>query len=360
MFPFRGRAYYRSVDRPSVLHYSRFIGGAPAYEAVPPTNFLDIDSADGDVVTGWALAQDFAIIFKRRSMFMLSHDKENNPVVRPLHSGVGAVSDRAVASLDGMVFFLSDAGLFMFDGSSVQPLSDQLTDLFAQVPPAGFKDAFAWADSVERKVYFSLQGGPGNINNEVWVVHVDRLRGQGASFFTRLKGFELQSAIQYKSEVYVGFRRTDSGASKYDIGQWGSSDMIGGEDDYEGSIDTRWMTLGDPTATKVFKRLDVVYEQTTSASMTVSWALDWDDRSEAGSTTMSMADPDATLWNDGVWDVARQWDGARLRTKRLDLSDAQGNCIRFRLSLADPWKVVGFRLTYTDHGTQTGGLDDVE
>jgi len=357
-FPFRGRVYYRSVAHPSLLHYSRLISGTPAPEAVSSTNLLDVSSGDGDVVTAWAHAQDFAVVFKRRSMFQLTHDKTETPVLSPVFSGVGCVSDRAVASLDGRVFFLAESGVYAFDGVSVVPVSRELSALVEQLPKAYLDDAFAWASIEDRRIYFSVVSS-GSSNRTVWAVHVDAIGGGPGAAFSVIDDFPLSCALPYKHEVLVGFQSTVGGTQTWDIGQWGSSDQIR-DDSFQGSFDTKWIDLGSPDQDKTFKTLEIVYVQTGNYSMTVEWFTDWDDRSAVGSTTFALTDPDATHWDDGNWDTFRVWDGARTRTKRIPISDLTGKSVLFRLSTASgalPWKIVGFYLEWAEHGRRTRGTD---
>jgi hypothetical protein len=273
-------------------------------------------------------------------------------------SGVGCVSDRAVASLDGRVFFLAESGVYAFDGVSVVPVSRELSALVEQLPKAYLNDAFAWASIEDRRIYFSVVSS-GSSNRTVWAVHVDAIGGGPGAAFSVIDEFPLSCALPYKHEVLVGFQSTVGGTQTWDIGQWGSSDQIR-DDSFQGSFDTKWIDLGSPDQDKTFKTLEIVYVQTGNYSMTVEWFTDWDDRSAVGSTTFALTDPDATHWDDGNWDTSRVWDGARTRTKRIPISDLTGKSVLFRLSTASgalPWKIVGFYLEWAEHGRRTRGTD---
>jgi hypothetical protein len=357
-FPFRGRVYYRSVENPSLLHYSRLINGTPAPEAVASTNFIDVASGDGDVVTGWALAQDFAVVFKRRSMFQLTHDKTETPVIAPVFTGVGAVSDRAVASLDGRVFFLSESGIYVFDGVNVVPVSRELNDIVEMLPSAYLEDAFAWASVEDRRVYFSVVR-EGDTNRAVFAIHVDALEGGPASAFSVIEDFPLSCALPYKHEVLVGFKSQTGGSEKWDLGQWNSSDLVR-DTAYSGSWNTKWLDMDSPDKDKIFKYVEVVYVQTGNYSCTLNWYSNWDDRTAAGTTTFALTDPDALHWDDGNWDTSRSWDGARTRSKRVPISDLVGKSLQLEFSTASgstPWKIVGFYVEWSDQGKRTRGTD---
>lgn len=365
-FPFRTRVYYGgNPDTASVLFYSRAQNGR---EAVSSTNFIDVDSHDGDVLTGFALSQDYALIFKRRSVFMLTHDKSEEPILSPLSRGIGAVNDRTAASFEGSVYFLSENGMYMFDGSSVKPLSSDLTERVSLLPRDGLEDAFMWVDQRTRRIYISLVVGPGSKNNEIWVLHVD------TQAISRIEDYEVYCATPWEGRTLVGYTTTEGGSDYFDIGLFDARDEVGVGNFIQGRFETRWLNFEAPGADKIFERIELYYVQQGSYEMSVDWATDWDDRKSYAATATPMAPPDATIWGDGNWDNStaadgfptRQWDEKRVRTARVDLSaseggvEARGRAIRIGLETAaggTPWRIVGMLIHYSDLGLRADGID---
>ena len=357
--PFRGRVYYGGVPgTPSILYYSRGQGGR---EAVSATNFLDVSGHDGDYLVGGALVQDFAVIFKRRSVFMLTHDKNELPILTPIQRGVGAVSDRAVASYEGRVYFLGETGLYVFDGASVKPLSRELNRLVEQVPPGGLADAVAWTDPRNRRILFSVPGGPGEKNNEIWVIHVDT----GA--ISKIEGVTVYSAAPWRNETLVGY---EDGVND-SIGFWGFQEQVGAVF-YDGRYETQWLDIQRPYTDKVFYRAELFYVQTGSFTLTVDWALDWDDRDTRVAETIRMSDPDAEIYGEGNWDNSttdgeptRPWDSQRLRSAVVNITaegadEARGRAIRFGFETSRgraPFRLVGLLLHYADLGARSNSMD---
>jgi hypothetical protein len=373
-FEFRGRTYYGgNVEDPLVLYYSGLI---PNREAVAADNFVLISSdGSGDEITAYGLSNDYALVFTKRSTHMITHDKQEEPILSPLSRTIGAVSDRAVVSLGGKTFFVSEDGLYAFDGSRVVPLSREISGQVKSLPPGYLKDIVGWAEPAERRVYFSVVTGASKTNNEVWSIHVDT----GA--VSKLP-FSVTAATRYKGEGIVGFGYASSkaGAQVYDLGMWGVSNSIGASSSFEGSFETRWIAGRNPQSDKTYYRLDVFYVQTANKDMTVSWQTDW-DRDLVGTTTFSLSDPSALTWNETLSDgTTRKWDGttevktwdeARVRCKRISFSvtdettypsgsplTAKSLKINFSTSGRDtPWKLVGFMLHYDDHGVRGEGTD---
>jgi hypothetical protein len=358
-FVFRGRTYYwGNSDTPSFLFYS----GLNAPEAVPTQNVLDVSSADGDIVTGHSVAQDYALVFKRRSIYLLSHDREEQPLLSPISQGIGAVSDRAIVQFDGRVYFLSDDGFMVTDGSRTQPLSRELDEWVRLLPKAHMPDAFGWSDRSGRRVMLSVNAGGSDYNNEVWAIHVDT----GA--ITRLTGFILGAAMNYKEETLVIYRIRPN---VWELGLWDADQNIADSTGYTGKFETKWLDMGSPFADKRFSHAIVYYVQDGSHDLTVDWAVSWDDRTNRGSTTMQLSYTDAdgnnnaTLWNDGNWDTSRKWDGARTRSARVDIADDNedsvlGKSIQLAFSTTGPntpFHIVGFEVHYEEFGDRQDGTD---
>jgi hypothetical protein len=408
-FLFRGKTYYGgNEENPNVIFYSE---GDGAKEAVPVDNFILLGSNVADPITGYSIAGDFALLFKSRSTYILTQDKTGLPIVTPLSTTIGAVSDKAAIGFEGRVYFVSESGLFAFDGSKIVPLSPDIASVIKSVPRGSLRNSFAWSDPLERRVYFSIAVGPRSSNNEVWAIHVD----SGA--LSKISVM-VTAACFHKGDVLVGYNSSIDGTGVDDLGVWGCGTRlyyrIPSESDLssvalERRFETRWMFLKSPQSDKTFYRLDVFYMQTggyqeaaPSQSLTgfdnriyVEWFTDW-DRNVVGGTTITPADPGALLWNDQVGDglgaaswgqresgpTRRLWDEKRVRSKRINIavtdrvdpssplplineaSDPSGEnitakSIKFSFSTGGDagWRIIGFMLHAEDHGIRAEGTD---
>ena len=74
-------------------------------------NFIDVRKDDGDRITGLGRYQDILIIFKERSIFQLSFDESNQPVVSPISSSTGCVSHKSIDNVENDLYFLSREGV---------------------------------------------------------------------------------------------------------------------------------------------------------------------------------------------------------------------------------------------------------
>jgi hypothetical protein len=352
-FTFRGRVYYRGDN--SLLHYSKL--NFP--EAVSVTNFIEINTNDGDEITGWGAAQDYAIVFKRKSAYLLTHDKNEDPVITPLQSTFGAITDRAVISFDNNTYFLSDVGFHLFDGSSFKRLSSVLDEKVKQLPKHTREAATVFADRQNNRVYISVNGNPGIENNEVWVIHTDN------GSFSIIDDRSVVAAIPYKDEVVIASNTDSDGNANLFL--WGTGYDLDGTG-FTGSYSTEWLELKNPHSDKRFYKLLMYFVQTGNIEMTVSWYADWDDRTAVGSETFTLDEAETVYWGktDVTWSTSAKWDERRLVSKFVDLKETSGSAaqtitakaMRFKFETNDantPFRLVGWQVVADDYGERAEG-----
>lgn len=80
------------------------------------------DGKKGGVVEAMRSYGQYLVVFKRQAIWVLSGHSEDSFTVRKLASHVGAVGPDAVDELDGLLYFLSDDGLYVTDGTAVEPV----------------------------------------------------------------------------------------------------------------------------------------------------------------------------------------------------------------------------------------------
>lgn len=353
-FPFRNRVYYRGRDG-DYLFYSK--KNFP--EAVSTTNFIEVNTSDGDKISAWGVAQDYAMIFKRNSVFLLTHDKAEEPVITPLSSTYGAISDRGVISFDNKTYFVSDVGFHMFDGSSFKRLSTALDERIQLLPRHTREGLCVFSDTMNSRVYIAVNSNPGDANNEVWVIHTATGAFSVISSLAAIGG--INAAIDYKGEVVIASSSSifEEGAAldpandimRPDLFMWDTGYDHNGTA-FTGSYSTEWLELKNPHSDKRFYKLLLYFVQTGSeVDLQVDWYLNWDERAVAGTSSVSLHDEGASEdWDDGdVWGTAAGWDEARLVSKFVDLSetsatgeaqDITAKSIRFKFSTTSSTKTV--------------------
>ena len=85
----------------------------------PAINFIDVPSPyDGDPITGLAILYGNLIVFKRNSIYIITGTDPTTFVVSKMNSAVGCVSPYSVVSVDDLVYFVSDKGLYALNLSN--------------------------------------------------------------------------------------------------------------------------------------------------------------------------------------------------------------------------------------------------
>jgi hypothetical protein len=87
------------------------------------TFYRDIESGDGDVITGITAFQNTALVSKNESLWRLTFSDTDNTVnVQRVQSTVGAVSGKNVVANDTYAFFVHPTGIYVTDGNNVQSM----------------------------------------------------------------------------------------------------------------------------------------------------------------------------------------------------------------------------------------------
>jgi len=116
---------YTICGRPNRLYFSEPF--EPEYW--PAANFIDVEPGDGDRIMGAVSNFDSLVICKRRKSYVLRFNE--NPaleVVCPtrISSDIGCISPRSFAQVESGSVWLSDRGLALYDGRSVEMLPESV------------------------------------------------------------------------------------------------------------------------------------------------------------------------------------------------------------------------------------------
>lgn len=120
----KGRLFIsgQSAD-PTRLAWSDFAD----YTTWSSTGFTYVpQSKTGDPITGMIVFQDNLIIFTRKTKYVLFGDDPGNFVLRQSSGKKGAVNQASIASDPNYIYFLSDDGVYRYNGSQDELISDPI------------------------------------------------------------------------------------------------------------------------------------------------------------------------------------------------------------------------------------------
>jgi hypothetical protein len=117
----KGRMFVAGQSDPTRMSYSDFAD----YTSWSSTGFQHVpQSKTGDPITGITVFQDNLIIFTRKTKYILFGDDPGNFVLRQASGKKGAVNQAVIKSDPNYVYFLSDDGIYRFNGSQDELMSD--------------------------------------------------------------------------------------------------------------------------------------------------------------------------------------------------------------------------------------------
>jgi hypothetical protein len=96
----------------------------------PANNYIDIEPNDGDAIVSIKRYQQNVYIFKKRSIYELIQTGGSGAeafIVRPVARGIGAWAKNSVKAIENRgILFLGQNGVYMFDGSNFDFISDPI------------------------------------------------------------------------------------------------------------------------------------------------------------------------------------------------------------------------------------------
>lgn len=112
-----------AYSEPTRLYYS--LPGRP----FSVTGYLETGSGfDIDRITGVFAHQGVLVIFKERSIWLLSGNSEDTFYLRKVVSDIGCRSHFSVVPVEDVLYFLSEDGFSTFDGATAKPVSGSKPD----------------------------------------------------------------------------------------------------------------------------------------------------------------------------------------------------------------------------------------
>ena len=304
-------------------------------------SWIDVDPDDGSEIQGVASFGDGILIFKDRSIYLLSGTDENSFTLYPVDTSVGTMCPKTVVSGANKVFWLDPfQGVYVFDGANVTPISDPIREyLLANInnnsPYIARHSAFFYKD----KYYLSV----------CWNGSVDTTTPTRTFVYdTRLKAWTewsvgFASAVVVDGVAYIGRPRGDHIGGSATVGVYKLED---GETDAGAAFTSRFKTPWfSPSGSVNLKHrvrhftLFLTSQQAGSTQFTL--ARDFDPSDVVSQQTLSSVPPAS---EDEV--VVNMPSVSRSLSNALQLTVEEVG--------SDPWQLNGIELTYNVRADMRG------
>ena len=125
-------------------------------------SWFEVDPVDGYGITGiHSFRNETLIIFKANSIWAITGDSPDSFSLRNVSPEIGCIAPETIQVVDGKLVWLSNGGVYYFDGSVPRPLkTDNISKGIDGIPASRRREACAIYD-VHRREYLLAHSGPG-------------------------------------------------------------------------------------------------------------------------------------------------------------------------------------------------------
>lgn len=316
---FRGRLWAANMaNEPNTVRWS----AAVPFHKVWPASAAEslIDNSDNSDITGMAPLGEHMVVYKRNSIWlMVFTDIDVFGVARytptKVISGIGCVSNSSIQQIRGTHVFLSDSGIYQFDGTNVRKVTETRGyDRLRQFMRTTVRDSRATAVHWRSKGcyllalprYDSVDSNSKGVNDHVVVwdyVH---------------DTFWIWDNFKVSCWLHVN---DDSQDDKiYFVDNYGGLYELGGTTDHGAAISSYATTqrIGYETNNAWLLRDVTVVSDTTSNSMTVG--IISDDSSLSVDGTLTLTDANDAVYGSATWGTSTYVDKA-VRVEALNFRE---------------------------------------
>lgn len=290
----RERLFAFNVETSGGTRYrSRFYWSDPALPEVwQALSYIDVAPDNGQEITAAAAFGETIIIFKNRSIYLLSGSDENTFTLYPLDQQIGSISPYTVQNVGAELYFYDvNNGVFKFDGATFDKLDDKISDYIAD--GINVSEAHKSVGFVYRNRYWlSVPWGADTTPSRTFVY--DSRTEAWTEYDYGVAGAASAAAVLY-------------GASPRD--SVGIFTLDSGTNDNGSNIDayayTAWFSPEDsPGVKNRIRRLDLAMSALAAQPITVEMYRDF-GRSALFSKSVN-TDPGGTIWGTTNWG-AESW-----------------------------------------------------
>lgn len=278
-----------------------------------------IPSGKGDSGTGLYSLNNALYIFQRRAIWRLYGNSPGNFELRNVTNEIGMIDKRTLAEWNDILIFLSDKGVYFFDGSNLRNVTDGVINNFIntwsnKTSPA----AVLWGN----RYILSYTPSGASANSEAIFMDLTRqvwgkMSGVYASVWSSWAGGTDDG------EIYFGSSNQGS-VYRWDVG--------GHDDGYEiyTLYDTPSLGFKAGINDKAIKKFYIQQLALGDWDMTVTQLSDITN-SEISGAAINLSGGDSSLWDVAQWDVASWSSEGTLITTRVAEFQGLAKYFKFRI-----------------------------
>lgn len=300
------------------------------------TSFAHVPSPfTGDPITAMVVFQDNLVFFTRNSKYILYGTDPANFSLSQAVGKKGAVHQRAVTSDENYLYFVSDDGVYRFDGSQDERISDKIQPLIEDV--ADITTVSLQHHDRKLRMYYRDSGQGFHNKMALYdIVYQDWFDDTGVYF---------KDAFVYENESSQQLVEVSSVAPMLCFGESQYSDM-GRPIEFE--YRTKYFDFKRPTQEKIPKRLyPILRAQSEPFDLIVEIDKDFADKPTTSSTIAMQGTGDT--WGGGdSWDTTFEYGSSVFKRKRVH-GNGKATYVQARFrrdGVNNPVEIVGYEWQY--------------
>lgn len=294
------------------------------------TSFVEVAMNDGQQITGLRVLGNNLIVFKTRSIYIVSFTGDPDvPFILPgggkSNSDIGCVAPFSIQEVQNGLVFMSFDGLYYFDGFNAEKMSDRINPTILGLNQTRLSQIRSMVQHNKHRYIMSVPSSSSTTNDTVitwdWYLNAFSVyvgMAPAAMCTTYTSGFQ--------EKIYFG----DYSGFYYQ--------MDNGTDDYPLNVATainayyytNWKPFSDIMDEKVILHL-ALYYQLSNSILTLSYSYDFVD-TDTYSLTMNLS-TSTDVYGTAVYGVGK-YAGTGGGQQRID-PNGRGRVVRFKFSNAN-------------------------
>lgn len=137
------------------------------YDRIANTNYVDLDYSMAPIVCARRLGHNMIAVYKSDSVVTLQDQGSPLFFVPKARQQIGILGPKAVTDVPNSHLFVSNDGIYLFNGSAVEPVGDNtvVNDMFANLNFTWKNNVYCWTDHRNREVNIHYPTGSSEIPN---------------------------------------------------------------------------------------------------------------------------------------------------------------------------------------------------
>lgn len=289
------------------------------FDTTNNSGVINIPAGNGDTGTGLYALGNALFVFQRRAIWAIYGNSPANFELRNITNEIGMINKRTLVEYNDVLLFLSDSGVYMFDGSNLKNISDDVVNSTIE----------AWANQTspvatlwDNKYIIGYTPGGDAHNSEALFYDITR------GVWGRFNGLHTNVFSNWiggtdSGEIYFGSANTGN------IYQWDSGSHDAGYE-IETIYDTPSLSFGAGINDKAIKKFFIQQLALGDWDMTVTQLLDISATETVGSA-INLSPGTSSLWDVAQWDEDVWSSEGDLVTTRIAEFQGLGKYVKFRL-----------------------------